>query len=186
MAAADDHPDSPVTAAVVVLAAGGGSRYGGVKQLHDAGGRPMLERVLAAVEQADVGERVVVLGAFADRVLAAVDLHGARAVVSDRWSEGQAASLHDGLATLSADAAVVVLGDGPGLDPRAIARLVGAWNGRTPLAADYGSGRSHPVLLPRSTWPELPQSGETPGRSVAVRLIDCRDLHPPGDVDYAD
>jgi len=186
MAATDDHPDSPVTAAVVVLAAGGGSRYGGAKQLHDAGGRPMLERVLAAVEQADVGERVVVLGAFADRVLAAVDLHGARAVVSDRWSEGQAASLHDGLATLSADAAVVVLGDGPDLDPRAIARLVGAWNGRTPLAADYGSGRSHPVLLPRSTWPELPQSGETPGRSVAVRLIDCRDLHPPGDVDYAD
>jgi CTP:molybdopterin cytidylyltransferase MocA len=175
-----------MTTAVVVLAAGAGSRYGGAKQVHDSAGRPMLERVLEAVEQTGIGERVVVLGAHAERVLGAVDLHGARAVVSARWPDGQAASLHDGLAALSADAALVVLGDGPGLDPRALTRLAGAWDGETALAADYGNGRSHPVLLPRSTWPSLPTDGETPGRSVDVRLVDCRDLNPPGDVDYAD
>jgi len=32
----------------------------------------------------------------------------------------------------------------------------------------------------------LPSTGETPGREVPVRLVDCGDLPPPGDVDYPD
>jgi hypothetical protein len=41
-------------------------------------------------------------------------------------------------------------------------------------------------VLPRSTWPELPTHGETPGRSIGVRLVDCSDLPEPGDVDYSE
>jgi len=52
-------------------------------------------------------------------------------------------------------------------------------------AADYGHGRSHPVVLPRAVWDRLPQRGETPGRTLEATLIDCRDLPEPGDVDYA-
>ncbi|HVI20037.1 MAG TPA: NTP transferase domain-containing protein [Gaiellales bacterium] len=178
-----------MTLAVVVLAAGAGTRYGGAKQLHPVAGRPMLERVLAAARDSGIEERVVVLGAHAESVLGAVDLQGARAVVSDRWRAGQAGSLTDGLAAVEGEAALVVLGDGPELDSEALRRVAAARMPTRPeeaLAADYGAGRSHPVLLPRPVWAALPLTGETPGRSIPVRLVDCSDLRPPGDVDHAD
>lgn len=175
--------------AAVVLAAGAGRRYGGAKQLHSVDGRPMLERVLQAVAAAPVDDRVLVLGAQADRVLAAIDLHGARVVRAEGWKAGQSASLRAGLGALDAavQAAVVALGDGPDLDPQAIERVIDAGRARPDavLAADYGQGRSHPVLLPRAVWSDLPADGETPGRALPAELVDCRGLRPPGDVDYA-
>ena len=170
-------------AAIVVLAAGEGRRFGGVKQLHPVSGRPMLELVLDAAASSGVECRLVVLGAHADAILAEVDLHGARPVISDRWSHGQAASLIDGLTGLPDEVTevAVVLGDGPGLSPEAIRRVLAAGGGVR--AADYGAGRSHPVVVPRSVWPDLPRSGETPGRTLPATLVDCSDLPPPGDVD---
>ncbi len=175
--------------AVLVLAGGAGRRFGGAKQLHEVGGRPMLERVVAIVNAAELGEVVVVLGARAGEVAAAVDLGTARAVVCERWDDGQAASLRCGLGALGDDvsAALVVLGDGPNLDPRALRRMAVA-NQVVPeavLAADYGAGRSHPVVLPREVWSDLPESGEAAGRTLPWESVDCTDLTPPGDVDYA-
>jgi nicotine blue oxidoreductase len=173
--------------AAVVLAAGEGRRYGGLKQLHPVDGVPMLERVLRAVAESGIDERVVVLGARAGDVLAAVDLHGARVVVSQSWRDGQAASLHAGLASLpdDTDRALVVLGDGPGLEPEAVRRMAEAPAGEHVLAADYGAGRSHPVVVPRTLWRQIARHGETPVRPLGADLVDCRDLRPPGDVDYA-
>ena len=173
----------------VVMAAGAGRRFGGgIKQLHPAQGRPMLQVVLATMAESGIEPRVVVLGAHADEVLEAVDLHGCRPVVCSNWADGQAASLRCGLAALAQDvqAALVVLGDGPGLDPRAVERIAGADAGepQTAIAADYGNGRSHPVLIPRTLWGDMPSTGETPGRALPTRLVDCRDLTAPGDVDY--
>jgi len=171
------------TTAAVVLAAGEARRFGAVKQLHPVEGRPMLELVLDAVESSGVECRVVVLGAHAEAILAGIELHGARPVISDRWRDGQAASLTAALSALPDEVteAVVVLGDGPGLSPEAIRRVLAAEGGVR--AADYGAGRSHPVVLPRGAWSDLPTSGEAPGRTLAATLIDCRDLPPPGDVD---
>jgi CTP:molybdopterin cytidylyltransferase MocA len=114
-----------------------------------------------------------------------VPLHGAIAVVSPRWADGQAASLRTALEALpdAIDEALVVLGDGPRLDPRAIRRTAAA--GQGVRAADYGRGRSHPVVLPRACWAALPEVGDTPARDLEARLIDCRGLPEPGDVDYA-
>src|SRR6478609_2066427 len=78
---------------------------------------------------------------------------------------------------------LVVLGARAMLDPRAIRRIAAA--GRGVRAADYGRGRSHPVVLPRACWTALPEVGDTPARDLETRLIDCRGLPEPGDVDYA-
>ena len=171
------------TVAVVVLAAGEGRRFGAVKQLHRVAGRPMLELVLDTVASSGIECRLVVLGAHADAILAEVDLHGARPVISDRWSDGQAASL------TAASGRVARRGDGggrragrrPGLSPEAIRRVLAAGGGVR--AADYGAGRSHPVVIPRAVWSDLPRRGETPGRTLTATLVDCSDLPPPGDVD---
>jgi CTP:molybdopterin cytidylyltransferase MocA len=85
------------------------------------------------------------------------------------------------LAALGEDVtrAVVVLADGPSLDPRAIERLLE--HGEAVLAASYDGTRSHPVVLARSAWGEIPDEG---GRALDPVLVDCSDLTPPGDVDY--
>jgi CTP:molybdopterin cytidylyltransferase MocA len=98
----------------------------------------------------------------------------------DDWERGPGASLRCGLAALGCEVtrAVVVLADGPGLDPRAVDRLLGS---AAPVAAaTYDGTRDHPVALDRSTWGAIPDEG---GRALAPVLVDCSDLDPPGDVD---
>ncbi|MGZ8692238.1 MAG: nucleotidyltransferase family protein, partial [Gaiellaceae bacterium] len=103
------------------------------------------------------------------------------------WERGPGASLRCGLAALGeeVEAAVVVLGDGPKLDPRAIDRVVAAWReeGAERVATTYGGVRLHPLLLARSVWDEVPDAGL---RALPAHLVPCDDLDPPGDVDFAD
>ena len=170
----------------IVLAAGAATRFGSPKQLVPLAGRPLLEHVTAALADTRLDHRLVVLGAYADQVLKAVDLHGAEPVVCAGWRDGQAASLLAGLERAGdADAAVVVLGDGPGLEPAAVNRLLDAHVHQPDgvLAADYGRGRSHPVVIPRKLWGQLPATGETPARRLPSVLVPCADLPEPGDVD---
>jgi molybdenum cofactor cytidylyltransferase len=155
-----------------VLAAGEASRFGSPKQ------RLFLPAVLAALRQSSVADVVVVTGAHDVET-------DARVVRCDEWARGPGASLRCGLRKLEAEAAVVVLADGPELDPRAVDRVVEAWRGGAgdTLAATYdGVNRSHPVLLARRAWSEIPDAG---ARALDVTLVPCEDLTPPGDVDYA-
>jgi CTP:molybdopterin cytidylyltransferase MocA len=137
-----------------------------------------LPAVLAALVKAPVDEIVVVEGAHA---LTLEPDSGVSVVRCGDWETGPGASLRCGLAALGADVtrAVVVLADGPSLDPRAIARLLE--RDEPVLAASYDGTRSHPVVLARSAWGDIPDEG---GRAVEPVLVDCSDLTPPGDVDY--
>jgi CTP:molybdopterin cytidylyltransferase MocA len=161
--------------AAIVLAAGASSRFGSPKQA------VLLEPVVHRVrESGEISDVVVVLGAHDVET-------SARVVQCPEWERGPGASLRCGLAALGAEveAAVVVLGDGPGIDPRAIARVVAAWrNGAgSRVGATYGGVRLHPLLLARDAWDEIPDSGL---RTLPATLVACDDLEPPGDVDFAD
>ncbi|HET8751824.1 MAG TPA: NTP transferase domain-containing protein [Gaiellaceae bacterium] len=159
--------------AAVVLAAGASSRYGTEppKQVE------LLPRVLAALRESCVDEIVVVSGAHPLPV---------ESVSCPDWERGPGASLRCGLAALPADAeaALVVLADGPDLDARAVDRVVAEWraNDGDAVAATYGGVRLHPVLLARSVWDDVPDEG---AKSLPARLVACDDLTPPGDVDVA-
>ena len=135
----------------VVLAAGASSRFGSPKQ------RLLLAPVVRRVRSAhSVDEIVVVVGAHD------VDTDARVARCTD-WERGPGASLRCGLAALppGADAAVVVLADGPLLAPEAIERVVEAWQGGagTVVAASYGGIRGHPVVLDRGMWAQIPDEG---------------------------
>jgi CTP:molybdopterin cytidylyltransferase MocA len=161
-------PDVAVYA--VVLAAGASSRYGTEppKQVE------LVPKVLSALRESSVEEVVVVSGAHALPV---------ESVRCADWERGPGASLRCGLASLPADAesAVVVLADGPDLDPRAVDRVVEDWreNGGDAVAASYDGIRLHPVLLARALWDDVPDEG---AKSLPARLVPCDDLSPPGDV----
>src|SRR5919201_1831153 len=111
----------------------------------------------------------------------------ARAVHCADWQRGPGASLRCGLAALDQDveAAVVGLGDGPNVDPRAIDRVISVWRKTQAdrVAATYGGVRLHPLLLSRHVWGQTPDVGL---RDLPAELVACDDLTPPGDVDFAD
>jgi CTP:molybdopterin cytidylyltransferase MocA len=179
----------------VLLAAGAGSRFraagGGVKLLARVGGRPLVEWALAALADAPLGDRVIVLGSHADDLLAVTDLRGARPVRNEHWERGMASSLQVGLAALdpACTAAVVVLGDGPTLAAEAIRRVAAAAVGAEGLvAARYGTTHGHPVAIPRALWARLPAGGEQGARILGepTVLVECSDLPEPGDADTPD
>ena len=158
----------------VVLAAGASSRFGSPKQAL------LLEPVLDRVRASSVADVLVVLGAY--------ELESsARTVRCPDWERGPGASLRCGLAALpaEAEAAVVVLGDGPGLDPAAIDRVIAVWREQPApvVAATYEGIRLHPVLVAREVWPQIPDEG---AKNLDAVLVACDDLSPPGDVDFAD
>jgi nicotine blue oxidoreductase len=155
-----------------VLAAGASSRFGSPKQRLLLG--PVLERLRAS----SVDHVVVVLGAHEVETDAAT-------VDCAEWERGPGASLRCGLTALPADAeaALVVLADGPDLSPAAVDRVIEAWRATDApiVAATYGGARSHPLLIARGEWPTVPDEGL---RDVPARLVPCDDLGSPGDVDY--
>jgi len=165
-----------VSVAAVVLAAGAATRYGRPKQ------NEFLPAVLAALSETELVQVVLVQGAHALEP-GSEPGSGVSVVPCADWARGPGASLRCGLGALGDDVshALVVLADGPELDPRAVARVVEHRGDGTVVAATYDGARSHPVLLAREVWATVPDEG---ARALEPTLVDCRDLRPPGDVDY--
>ena len=137
-------------AAGLVLAGGGGTRFGAApKQLAEFHGRPLLEwAVRAQCAVAELSRVMVVLGSHAAEVLAAVEFGRAETVVCKQWERGQAWSLRCGVAALGGGGEVsrviVTLGDAPLVTPEVIRLFVDA----PPRArAVYGGRPGHPVVL---------------------------------------
>lgn len=174
----------------VVLAAGAGRRYGGLKQLAPLGGQPILERVLAAMALAPVDGTVVVLGAQAEAVLAGVDLHGALPVRCEEWEDGVSMSLRAGLEAISdAEAAVVAVGDQPFLSPLAVERVLAARGaGALAVRATYAGLPGHPVVIENALFDHARElCGDAGARalfdSVPTMSVPCDGLGRPEDVD---
>jgi molybdenum cofactor cytidylyltransferase len=175
----------------LVLAAGGGTRFGGRKQLAPVDGRPMLEHALAAMAAAPVEPVAVVLGADADEICEHVDMHGAEPIRCFEWELGQAESLITGIDALDrvgADAVVVTLGDQPRISAQAIAAVVDGRGDFQAVRAVYGGTPGHPVLLERSLFEGVRSlSGDVGARdllgNVRVNEVPCDGLGDPTDVD---
>ena len=138
----------------VVLAAGLSSRMGGPhKLLLDAGGEPMLRRVVRAVLGVSPAEVVVVTGYRAEEITAALDGLAVRFVHNADFAEGQPGSVVAGVRSLAVacDAVMIVLGDQPLLTREALGRLIAAFQtapeGRSIIVPASGGRRGNPVLF---------------------------------------
>jgi nicotine blue oxidoreductase len=175
-----------------VLAAGGGSRFGGGKLLAKLGGRPIIETVLDNLREAPVDEIIVIVGADAESLREVCERYGIRTVANQEWERGQSTSVLAGLRTCGGRAAVVMLGDQPFVGAEAVARLVAAFAEEAKVAvATYGGKRRNPVLFSREVWPllEAELAGDEGARSVLRRHpelvveVPCDGVGDPVDVD---
>lgn len=148
-----------MTSAGVVLAAGASRRMGRAKQLLPVAGRPLLDGVVASACASRLDEVLVVLGARADEILAAVDLGRARTLLNPDHAAGMSTSLRAGLAALGPDVerAVVILGDQPAISAAFLDELLDLQvRSGLPAAALSFDGLLHPpVVLRRELWGDL-------------------------------
>jgi molybdenum cofactor cytidylyltransferase len=143
----------------IVLAAGGASRFGSVKQLAEFGTTSLVVRAGRLALAVCPAGAVVVTGAHAAAVesaLAGLPLATARNV---SWAEGMAGSLRCGLGALptAADACLVLLCDQPAVDEDDLRRLVDAWSGapEQPAAAGFSGTVGVPAIFPAAFWDAL-------------------------------
>lgn len=130
----------------IVLAAGAGRRFDPYrpKQLALLDGVPLLGYALAAAHALD--DVVLVLGARAEEILAAVGRGRARVVIAEDWEEGMAASLRAGVAAASdAERVVVVLADQPRVTREAVVAVAAAEGDA--VRARYDGMPGHPIAL---------------------------------------
>jgi len=158
----------------VVLAAGAGRRMGQPKLLLPVNGRPMLAWVMDLVGKLPLADRVIVLGAEAEAICAALSslrltVHGSqvrdlglsadwepadrkpplwRIIINENWPEGMGSSLRQA-AEAVAGGLLVFLGDMPWV-PEEGARAVLTRAGARAVALAHRGKRGFPVYLPPS------------------------------------
>ncbi len=172
-------PDAPVyevqrRVGAVVLAAGRSQRMGQPKVLLPWDDYTVIEAVLTRLIMARLDEIVVVTGHQAQAVERILADWPVRLVRNPRYAHGEMlSSVQVGLHALpeTVAAALIVMGDQPMLDARALGNILAAYaEGRgTIVVPTYRGQRGTPVLFARRFWPELlAHSGGRP-RDVVQR-----------------
>jgi molybdenum cofactor cytidylyltransferase len=172
----------------IILAAGESRRMGYPKPLLEVGGRTFIEQI-AETMLAVVPRVVIVLGAYRDRVRAAIPRDTRITIVENpNYARGQLSSLKVGLGAIHPDSngALVQLGDHPLVRVETF-RSVADYYDRVDkpiVIARYEGRRGHPVIFDRAVFGELLSAPEEEGARHVVNADPSRvayvDLDDPG------
>jgi molybdenum cofactor cytidylyltransferase len=150
----------------LVLAAGLSTRMGCLKQLLPYGQHTVVEQILATLLNSPVDDVVVVTGHERVRVEAVLERWPVRTVFNPEYAQGEMlSSVQSGLRALGGAnrAALLVLGDMPGLQENVVRKLAQAYRTTgdgSVYIPSYRMRAGHPVLVPRPYWQpilELPR-----------------------------
>jgi molybdenum cofactor cytidylyltransferase len=150
---------------------------GSAKQLLEVDGKTLVARAVDAAIGSGADPVVVVLGADAERVRAAIARSPVHAVVNADWPGGLASSIRAGMSALlrsapGLDAVVIALCDQPALSAEALTRLADLHRttGRI-AAARYGGRNGAPAVFGREHFAAL---GALSGDQGARALLNGR------------
>lgn len=163
----------------IVLAAGGSLRFGQPKQLLDWRGEPFVRAVAKTALEAGLSPVVVITGANAEKVGAAVLDLPVQIVHNEEWQSGQASSIRAALTPPSLSgrwaggdgpgAAIFLLADQPQVTPTILHALMEEHAATlapiiAPMVLDR---RANPVLFDRVAFPDLMElKGDVGGRGI--------------------
>jgi molybdenum cofactor cytidylyltransferase len=180
----------------IILAAGESTRYGRVKQLLDWRGQPFIRVIAQTALEAGLSPVVVITGANAEIIEAAVKDLEVRVVFNPDWKRGQGSSIKAGVEALGSPprlphlqrqnllskspisnggfegGAIFLLADQPQVTTSVIRALVekhaeGLYPIIAPMVIDR---RANPVLFDRSTFADLLTiEGDVGGRAIFHR-----------------
>lgn len=135
----------------VILAAGESKRMGEPKLLLPFAGQAMIESVIGTVLESGVEGTVVVLGASQEKLEEQIRRFPVKVVYNADFAQGMLSSVQKGIQALpaSAEAAVVILGDQPGIPASVIKELIRAFKtaGKGIAVPVFRGRRGHPLLL---------------------------------------
>jgi molybdenum cofactor cytidylyltransferase len=170
-------------AAGIILAAGEAKRFGRPKQLLDWRGKPFVRQIAETALAAHLSPVILVTGAHADEVAAAVQDLPLTICHNPSWQKGQSSSLQAGLQALgpTTGAAIFLLADQPQVSPTVLRALVERHSqDLSPIVAPQVRGqRANPVLFDRAAFPALMSlTGDVGGRAVFSKFpITCLPWH---------
>ncbi len=171
----------------VVLAAGRSQRMGQPKVLLPWDDSTLIETVITRLIMARLDEIVVVVGHHAEAVERILADWPVRLVRNPNYAQGEMlSSVQVGLRALpeTVAAALIVMGDQPMLDARALVNILGAYaEGRGEIVVPtYRGQRGTPVLFARRFWPELlAQKGGRPRDVVQQHPESVAEAEVPND-----
>ncbi|MET1162159.1 MAG: nucleotidyltransferase family protein [Pseudoxanthomonas sp.] len=140
---------TPLSHAAIVLAAGASVRLGAPKQLLKRGGETLVHRAVRLASATQPLRLLVVVGAYADEVRAAIADLSVEILRNDQWEEGLASSLRLAAGMLGENASALILGcDQPALELPHLQRLLaGATASASGCAATlHGEARGVPAV----------------------------------------
>jgi molybdenum cofactor cytidylyltransferase len=155
----------------ILLAAGESTRFGQPKQLLDWHGQPFVRAIVHTMLQAGFSQTLVVSGAHAEGVEAALRDLPVQVVRNPSWSSGQSSSIRAGLKALphQTGAAIFLLVDQPQVSVELLRALAEWYAAERPavLAPLIEDKRANPVLFDRETFPDLlALQGDIGGRAI--------------------
>jgi molybdenum cofactor cytidylyltransferase len=157
--------------AAILLAAGESRRFGEPKQLLDWRGKAFVRQVAETALTAKLSRVVVVTGAQAEPVEAAIHDLPVQIIRNTEWQSGQSSSIRAGLEALPTEigAAIFLLVDQPQVSVELLQALIEQYTRGRPLilAPLIEDQRANPVLFDRETFPDLlALKGDIGGRGI--------------------
>ncbi|HHW29822.1 MAG TPA: nucleotidyltransferase family protein [Syntrophomonadaceae bacterium] len=157
----------------VVLAAGQSQRMGRPKQLLKLGNKTLLEHVVDKMLQTDVGELIVVVGAYRQRIEEILANYRVKCVFNEHYNCGQGTSVAAGAAAVDDQASGILyaVSDQPFLSPAFINKMISKFEEAKPLILKPEVGM--PAIFNISLRSELiALTGEAGGRQLMEKYRD--------------
>lgn len=161
--------------AAIVLAAGSSRRFGPEnKLLADAGGKPLVLRVIDPLLACGLSPVIVVTGHEREKVEEALSGERVRLVHNARHFEGMGGSVAAGAAAVGSEATGVLItpGDTPNLSKALVEKLLSAFHAEAdakivfPVSA--AGEQRNPVIWPARFLPELVSLGGEKGAKAVI------------------